>query len=137
MQASPELREIINGWFTSVASGNSSWADRHISRGAGVRLIGTDPSEWLAGAEVAAFLKEEVKAMAGSVQVTLGETEAYTEGSVGWGVARPTLTMPGGMEIHPRWGAVFHREEGEWKLVQLHASIGLSNAEIFGMEMTG
>ncbi len=137
MQPSPELREIITGWFTSVASGDSSWADRHISRSAGVRLIGTDPSEWLAGAEVAAFLKEEVRAMAGVVQVAPGETEAFVEGTVGWGVARPTLTMPGGMEVHPRWGAVFHREEGEWKLVQLHASVGVSNAELFGMEVTG
>jgi adenylate cyclase len=137
MQASAELRNIINAWFESVANGDISWADRHISRQAGVRLVGTDPTEWVAGEQVAEFLKDEVQAMGGVVQVSLGETEAYQEGSVGWGVARPTLTLPHGKQFSPRWSAVFHQENGEWKLVQLHASVGIPNEELLGMESSG
>ena len=49
------------------------------------------------------------------IKVELGETEAYQEGTVAWGLARPTLIMPNGQQVSPRWSAVFHQEDGEWK----------------------
>jgi hypothetical protein len=136
MQPSSELGTIITAWFESVSKGDPSWIDRHISRKAGVRLVGTDPNEWLVGEQVAEMLRGEVQAMANIVKVSMGDLEAYQEGSVGWGLARPTLTLPNGQQISPRWSAVFHQEEGEWKLVQLHASVGISNEELLGMEIS-
>jgi hypothetical protein len=135
MEPAPELRAIIAGWFESVDRGDTAWANRHVSHLAGVRLVGTDPAEWLDGERVAAFLKGEVEAMGGAVQVEAGEPEAYREGTVGWGLARPTLTLPDGQTVSPRWSAVFHQEDGEWKLVQLHASVGVANEELLGMEL--
>jgi ketosteroid isomerase-like protein len=135
MQPSTELSRIIAAWFESVSKGDSSWADHYISRKDGTRLVGTDPNEVLAGEQVAEFLKGEVQAMGGVVKVAVGEVEAYQEGSVGWGLARPTLTLPDGKQVFPRWSAVFHQEDGEWKLVQLHASVGISNEELLGMEI--
>lgn len=132
MEQSPELRDIITGWFTAVAQGDTSWVDRHVSRQAGVRLVGTDPNEWLGGEQAAHFLAEEAKAMGGNVQISVGEAEAYREGSVGWGVARPTITLPNGKAFSPRWSAVFHQENGAWKMVQLHASVGVPNEELLG-----
>jgi hypothetical protein len=137
MQPSSELSGIIAAWFESVSKADPSWLDRHISRKVGVRLVGTDPNELLAGEQVAKFLKEEVQAMGNTVQVSVGEVEAYQEGSVGWGLARPTLTLPDGKQVFPRWSAVFHQEDGEWKLVQLHASVGISNEELLGMQISG
>jgi hypothetical protein len=136
MQASTELRNIIEGWFEAVAGGDLAWVERHISRRAGVRLVGTDPTEWLEGPQVAEFLKEEVKALGNVVQVSCRDTEAYHEGSVGWGLANPILTLPNGKQITPRWSAVFHREDNEWKLVQLHASVGVANEALLGIEAT-
>ena len=49
-----------------------------------------------------------------------------------WGRARPTITLPNGQSFSPRWGAVLHREDGAWKIVQLHASVGVSNEELLG-----
>ena len=94
--------------------------------------MGTNPEEWLQGERVAEFLKEEVEAMGGNVTISAGDPEAYSEGSVGWGVTRPMITLPDGRSVSPRWSAVFHREDGEWRLVQLHASIGVPNEEVFG-----
>ena len=133
MERSPELEQIIGGWFQAVSHGDTSWVDRHVSQQARVRLVGTDPNEWLDGEQVAEFLKEEAKALAPmGVKVAAGEPEACREGTVGWGVTRPTLTLPNGKEISPRWSAVFHQEDGQWKLVQLHASVGIPNEELLG-----
>lgn len=124
----------FTGKFKSVAKGDLSWAERHISRRAGVRLVGADPAEWLEGPQVAKFLKEEVKALGNVVQISCRDTEAYEEDSVGWGLSTPILTLPNGKQIAPRWSAVFHREDGEWKLVQLHASVGVAHEELLRME---
>jgi hypothetical protein len=132
MKPSIELCAIIDSYFEAIATGNPAWTERHVSQGAVVRLVGTDPAEWLAGALVADFLKEEVKALSGVVRVAPGETEAYQEGSVGWGLTNPILTLPNGAAISPRWSAVFHREDGNWKLVQLHASVGIANETLLG-----
>ncbi|MBK8905387.1 MAG: nuclear transport factor 2 family protein [Anaerolineaceae bacterium] len=137
MKASPELRDVIAGWFAAVSTGDTAWTNRHISHNAGARLVGTDPNEMLTGEKVAEFLQEEASAMAGMVKVSLGNVEAYEEGSVGWGLAHPTLTLPNGKDVSPRWSAVFHQEDGQWKLVQLHASVGIANEELLGMEVAG
>ncbi|MDQ4043885.1 MAG: nuclear transport factor 2 family protein [Chloroflexota bacterium] len=132
MEPSAELRDIIAGWFESVERGDVSWVDHHVSRDTAVRLVGTDPNEWLEGEDVAQFLKEEVQTMGGQVRITPGHAEAFREGGIGWGIIRPTITLPDGREVTPRWSAVFHQENGEWRLVQLHASVGVSNEELFG-----
>jgi hypothetical protein len=132
VEPSSELRDIIVGWFNAVVKGDAAWVDRHVSRVAGSRVVGTDPEEWMDGERGAAFLTEEAKAMGGHIQVTMNDAEAFREGTVGWGVARPTITLPNGKAITPRWSGVFHQEGGEWKLVQLHASVGISNEQLLG-----
>lgn len=132
MEASAELREIIAGWFAAAVRGDASWRDRHVSRNANLRIVGTDPSEWLLGEPAYRFLKEEAETVGGKFEVSVSEVEAFSEGSVGWGVALPRIRLPDGRQASPRWSAVFHREADGWKLVQLHASIGVSNEEAFG-----
>lgn len=130
MNHSSEIVNIINGWFEAVEKGDSSYADKYCSKQ--MRLVGTDPKEWMEGEAAIGFLKEEAKAMGGKVKIVHGETEGFTEGSVGWGIAHPTITLPNGKLFSPRWGAVLHREDGEWKIVQIHASVGVSNEQIMG-----
>jgi hypothetical protein len=36
--------------------------------------------------------------------------------------------------VAPRWSAVFRRENGDWKAVQVHASVGVTNEQLFGVE---
>jgi SnoaL-like protein len=44
------------------------------------------------------------------------------------------LILEDGTEILTRSTAVFHREDGEWKMVQGHTSVGISNEDLFGSE---
>jgi ketosteroid isomerase-like protein len=135
MERAPELEEIIAEWFQSVARGDASWVDRHVSREPDALLVGTDPNEWFEGPRAGEFLKGEAQAMTGSVDVSPGEPIAYREGEIGWGITRPTLRLPDGRSVSPRWSAVFRREDGDWKAVQIHASVGIPNEELLGMEL--
>jgi hypothetical protein len=135
MERAPELEAIIAGWFEAASKGDGSWVDRHVSREPDALLVGTDPNEWIQGERVGEFLKGEAEAMAGTVDISPGEPVAFREGDVGWGITRPTLKLPDGNAVSPRWSAVFRREDGEWKAVQIHASVGIPNEQLLGMEL--
>ena len=95
-------------------------------------LVGTDPKEWIRGKAAAKFLMDEAKAMGGQIKVNVGEVEAYKEGTVGWGIANPTITLPNGKKFQPRGSAVFHKDKGQWKIIQIHASAGVPNEQLLG-----
>jgi len=132
MTPSADLRDIITGWFAAAESGDASWRDRHVSKDPHLRIVGTDPEEWLTGQAAYDFLRREAETVGGRLTVRVVEVEAFAEGSVGWGVAAPEITLSDGRRVTPRWSAVFHKEDNAWKLVQLHASIAVGNAAAFG-----
>lgn len=109
MQPSAELRDVITGWFKAAESGDAAWRGRHVSNHPSLRIVGTDPDEWLKGEPAYAFLKNEAATVGGRVKVKILEVEAYEEGSVGWGLALPEITLLDGRKVTPRWSAVFHR----------------------------
>lgn len=130
MERSPELEGLVRAWFDAASKGDASLVDRHVSHQGSTRLIGSDPDEWVAGPNVADFLRGEVEGSGGNVTFSPSETEAFSEGSVGWAATRLTITLPDGKSVSPRWSAVFHREDGEWRFVQTHASIAVPNEEV-------
>jgi ketosteroid isomerase-like protein len=130
VESSPELRDLVASWFQAATRGDSSMVDRYVSRDSGVRLIGSDPAELFAGPAVADFLRGEVEASGGNASFAPSETEAFSEGTVGWAITRLTITLPDGRSVSPRWSSVFHREDGEWKFVHTHASIGVPNDQV-------
>jgi ketosteroid isomerase-like protein len=131
MERSSELEDLVRAWFDAASSGDASLVERHVSPGDGTRLIGSDPGErFSGGGAVAEFLRGEVEGAGGAANFAPSETEAFSEGTVGWATTSVTITMPDGKHVSPRWSAVFHRENDEWKFVQTHASIGVPNEEI-------
>jgi hypothetical protein len=134
---SHELEQFVLAWFAGASSGDASLVDAHVSQSEGTRLIGSDPRELFRGGSAAAeFLRGEVEAAAGKAVFSPAAVEAFSEGSVGWATAIVTITLPDGKHVSPRWSSVFHREDGVWKFVQTHASIGIANEDI-GWEYPG
>jgi ketosteroid isomerase-like protein len=128
MDRSSELRDLVLRFYDALSSGDASFIDRHFSVAEPARGVGTDPGEWWQGAQVAHAWKDQLEAMGGSMPLVAGDPEAYVEGTVGWAADRPTLQLPGGA-VPVRLTAVFHQEDGEWKLVQAHGSLGVPNEQ--------
>ncbi len=130
MNESTELKNLILQWYERMSSGDIlGSAERIISRQDGVLDIGSDPTEWLEGFESIIQVFKEMANM-GTFEIKAGDLKAYSEGTIGWAADRPTMKMPNGTEVSMRHTFVFHKEDGEWKLVQGHASIGVPNEEI-------
>ncbi len=131
MQRSPELEQLVADWFRAASRGDSSLVDAHISLDDDVRLIGSDPAElFRGGSAVAEFLRGEVEGGGGAATFAPAGTEAFSEGTVGWATTRVMITLPDGRHVSPRWSSVFRLEDGVWRFVQTHASIGVPNEEI-------
>jgi hypothetical protein len=130
MERSPELEQLVMAWFDAASRGEAALVQAHVSPGDGTRLIGSSPDEvFKGGSAVAEFLNGEVEGAGGNVTFSPSDTEAFSEGTVGWATTNITITMPDGLQVSPRWSAVFHMEDGVWKFVQIHASIGIANED--------
>jgi class 3 adenylate cyclase len=74
-------------------------------------------------------------AAAGGLRVEFLDTDGYEEGSVGWGAANCLATFPDSV-VPLRLTGVFHLENGYWHAVQVHFSVGVTNEERLGIELT-
>jgi hypothetical protein len=139
MEQSEELRDLMLRLYEALTIGDLSFVDRHVSRQEGAVFVGTDPDEWWESFE--AFreaMRAQTEAMSGSgLQIVAGQLQAYREGSVGWAIDRDALfRLPDGSEVPFRNTIVFLQEDGEWKLIHVHSSIGVRNEEMFGEDVT-
>jgi hypothetical protein len=132
MEKSVELKNIVLGLYESMSKGDVSAIENIFSHQVGVLGIGSDPNEWWANYDtiVGAF-KTQVQAM-GTRKIQAGVIEAFVEGSVGWACARRTFKA--GKELSLRHTFVFHKEDENWKIVQLHVSFGTPNTEVLRQE---
>jgi hypothetical protein len=139
MEQSDELRDLTLRFYEALTTGDLSFLERHVSRQEGAVFVGTDPNEWWEGFEAfVEAMRAQAEAMGGGgLQIVPGQLRAYRQGRVGWTIDRDaSFRLPDGTEIPFRNSAVYLQEEGEWKLIHAHTSIGVRNEELFGEDVT-
>ncbi|MCB9423165.1 MAG: nuclear transport factor 2 family protein [Ardenticatenaceae bacterium] len=128
MKPSAELREHILSLINrSSEKEDKSSQSSPFSQEEGVLVIGTDPDEWWAGYEVItnAFGNEP------EISIVDSNPQTYSEGNIGWMADQSKLKFSDGRVIPIRTTSVWRKEEGEWKVVQQHVSVGVPNEQIF------
>ncbi len=137
MEHSEELRDLTLRFYKALNDGDLSFIERHISRREKAVFVGTDPNEWWEGSD--AFVEEmrtQSEAM-GGMQIVPGRVQAYREGTVGWAADRDGLfRLPNGTEVPFRNSLFYVQEDGEWKLIHAHTSVGVRNEEVLGENFT-
>jgi hypothetical protein len=139
MDRNANLASYLGRMYERINAGDVfSTADDYLSIAEDSLGIGTDPREWWAGADAlrAAWNTQLPEMHRAGIRFEPGDIQAFSEGSVGWFAHQPTLKMPDGGELPARVTGVCHRENGAWKLVQFHFSIGVLNEEALGQELT-
>jgi ketosteroid isomerase-like protein len=136
MNPSDELKKTLLRLYESESSGDIGALEGLLSHREDVLTIGTDPGEWWLGySTIHRIFSAQSQEMAG-VTIKAGEISAFEEGSVGWASDQARIQLPGGHEIPMRVTTVFHKEEGDWKIVQQHVSVGVPNSELIGKELS-
>jgi class 3 adenylate cyclase/ketosteroid isomerase-like protein len=131
MEPSEEIRRIVERWMTANADGDPDAVMGRVSEQPGLLAIGTDPDEWFRVPERLVW-RSQIE-VSGGFPITWNEIEAWEEGTVGWAAARLSFQRDD-ETLEARATFVLHLEHGEWKIVQLHWSLPVSN-EVLGMTL--
>ena len=136
MEPSDEIRNVLQRFFEALRDGDEEAVSNRLSREAGFERYGSDPEEWWRdGEEAALIFRQQMREMAGGYPFELiEEPTGYREGSVGWGGFQTWIVDPAGGGL---WRATFvlHLEHGDWRIVQAHSAIPITNVSR-GFELT-
>ena len=134
MERSPELEDLTRQLYQAVSNADAAFFERYLSRGESCVVIGTASDEWWEDYAAALDpIRKQMASVGDAVKLVAGDVRAYCEGEVGWVADQPTLKV-GSVAALCRHTSVFVREAGEWRIVQHHFSIGVSNDQVFGSE---
>jgi ketosteroid isomerase-like protein len=137
MERSDALKEVYSGFCRAMAGGDMSALGQMFSRQDGLIILGTDPQERWKGYDTALrVFGAQVEEMGGGMPLTPGDPQTFVEGTVGWVEDQVKFNLPDDQELAGRLTLIFHQEDGAWKIVHLHVSIGVPNEEAVGRELT-
>ena len=127
--AQDEVRAVLDQLIDAQNAGDAERTRLLLSERPDAIHIGTDAEEWwtskrLVDAVAAAGDGDDIRGAAEDIDV-------HVQGDVAWAEGRGRFTNESGGERPVRMTAVLVREDGQWKVVQSHASIGVPNADIF------
>jgi hypothetical protein len=68
------------------------------------------------------------------LKLEANDPKAYEEGSMGWVVDEPTFVLPDGSSYRFRQTTICRQEDGRWKMVHMHASVGVPDEEVIDLQ---
>ena len=129
-ERSPEIEQVLRDSLDAMVRSDLDEIGRRTSRDPCVLAIGSDASEWAEGYdEIMRLFRGSTPEGELGVRVGLDDVRGFREGSVGWAAGHGYFEM-GGKRVPVRLTAVLHEEDGHWKAVQSHASIGVPNEQM-------
>jgi hypothetical protein len=128
MRESVGVRDGILAFFKRFSAGDPDAFEAGLASVEGVSVVGTAPEEGHSSREEWAAAYREGIAAAG-LRLEGDDPRGWEEGSLGWGTDRPRFVLPDGSTLPTRLTAVLRREDGDWKVVHLHFSVGVSDEE--------
>jgi len=125
-----EVRKVLDEMIEAQNAGDAERLHSMLSDRPDAVHIGTDAEEWWTSKQVV----DAVAAVGGGddIQAVADDIDIHVQGDIAWAEGRGRFTRAGGGERPVRMTGVLVREDGRWKVVQSHASIGVPNADIFG-----
>ncbi len=134
-----EIKGLILEFHEAATNADVDFMDEIFSNDPEVLLIGTDPAEVIVGhAAIVQFWSDLFQALRDLGYPNNGGLPTVSSGaaiqvnhmnSVAWAVDFPTWQFRNG-DVPFRVTFVFHRKRGEWKIIQIHFSIGVPNADL-------
>jgi len=136
MRRSAEVRDTLLRFYEVFPAGDlEDFAQIITHEDEGVVVIGTDPAQWTEGREQWLAARQAVVREMEGLRFEAGEEpQGYEEGSMGWVADRPKAVLPDGNAISTRLTGVVRQEEGEWRLVHIHISVGVPDEEVVELQ---
>ena len=124
-----DARQTVEAYFAALTAGDAARLIELISPADHFVKIGTEPGEHVEGGRGAAQYYRRHVASSRDFTIATEHLDVQVRGPVAWFYTRQQwrLKWQGQYEeLALRLTGVLEREEGDWKFVQIHASIGLA-----------
>jgi class 3 adenylate cyclase len=131
---SPELVEFMLDFHRRILANEDS-VYSSTSSSPYLTFIGSDAEEWWIGRE-AILAKRQQNAEMPRQEMRNHEVTAFSAGDIGWIVLRHEFRTGSGPWASIRQTVIMNKEDGRWKIIHSHNSIGRSNAEALGVHLT-
>jgi ketosteroid isomerase-like protein len=128
VRKSLEVKAALLRFYDRLSAGDARSFDELVSGDAATVVIGTSPGEWKDRERLRVRFETE------GPRIAAGTPLAYEEGTLAWAVDEPTFRFTDGHVVKARLTAVFHRDEGPWKLVHMHVSAGVPDEEVAALQ---
>ena len=137
MKRSPEIEDLMRESVAALERNDLRFIEEHTSRADGTVVIGSDPGEYSRDFEaIMKLMADSTPEGDQQIHVLIGEIRGYEEGDIGWSDATGHFEHDG-VKVPVRITDVARREDGVWRSVQSHASIGVPVAHMFDPMFTG
>jgi hypothetical protein len=131
-QRSPALEELQRRFYAACNSGDLAFVEQHLSDASATLVLGTAPEEvW----DRAGTLRAVAAQSGAGVRFEGGSPQGWETGDVGWVVDLEPRFRLGEVVAPFRLTCIFHREDGEWRIVHWHCSLPVPNEEAMGQEL--
>jgi ketosteroid isomerase-like protein len=129
-ERAPEIEQLVRDLLRGYQEGDVELISRHTSNDPAAISVGSDAGEVMRGYdEIVGLLRGEMEHRTPeSPRLTADEIDAYREGDVAWATMLGAYATGEGAAIPARGSAVFHREDGDWKMVAWVFSFAVPNA---------
>jgi hypothetical protein len=128
MEQSTGVREGILRFYERFSAGETAGFEEVIAAEPGVSVVGTGPDEGHGTrADWVATYDRSIREM--GLRLEADDPSGYEEGSLGFGVDRPAFVLPDGSRLPTRMTGVLRREDGDWRVVHLHFSVGVPDEQ--------
>ena len=136
MRRSAEVRDTLLRFYEVFSALDlEGFAQIIAQEDEGVLVIGTDPGDWAEGRERWIAAREALMHTMEGLRLEAGEEpRGYEEGSMGWVADQPRAVLPDGTISTRLTGVVRQEEEGEWRFVHLHLSVGVPDEEVVELQ---
>jgi ketosteroid isomerase-like protein len=127
MEQSHEVEGVLRRFYEAFNNGDITAMESVLSADPDVLVIGTDPDEWWVGrGRITSVLEQVAEAALGVVG---GDVRGFAVGEIGWVRDQAKFVVSDGTEAPVRVTAICQREDGEWRIIQSHWSIGVPNED--------
>ena len=129
MDRSPEVEQLAVAWLAGMKAGDPAAVARLFAVDAATTVIGNGADQWFTGDEYTGRRVESSLGDNGGIPFEPGSPVGWVSGDTGWFADRVTIGFPA-VTIPLRMTGVAVRQAGQWKLVQLHVSAAVSDADL-------
>lgn len=129
MNRSPEVEQLAVAWLAGMKAGDAGAVAGLFAECEATTVIGNGADQWFTGDAYTRKRLGDSLGGHGGIPFEPGALTGWAAGEAGWFAGQVTIVFPARI-IPLRMTGVAVRQDGTWRLVQLHVSAAVSDEEL-------